>query len=103
VEAGAAGPRPVLSLRLSLGMPVQKLTIGAINSRVSRAVRIERELGVSLDEATESKENLRDLKRQLRDSYTRNVAAALYNTATRYYKFRHGEDPEQRYREFLKL
>lgn len=81
----------------------ERLTTGAINSRLSRAARIERELEISLDEATKSKENLRDLKRVLKDNYTKNVSAALYNTATRYFKFKHGVEPEKKYREFLRV
>jgi hypothetical protein len=81
----------------------EKLTIGAINSRISRAARIERELNIMLEDFTDSKENLRDLKKKIRDNYSSNVAAALYNTATRYYKFKHSEDPERKYREYLKL
>lgn len=81
----------------------KKLTTGAINSRLSRAARIERELEISLDEATKNKEKLKELKRLLKDNYTKNVSAALYNAATRYFKFKHGIEPEKKYREFLKI
>lgn len=81
----------------------KKLTQGAINSRLSRAARIERELNISLEEATKNKESLKDLKKLLKEEYTKNVSAALYNTATRYFKFKHGVEPEKEYRSFLRV
>ncbi len=81
----------------------EKLTEGAINSRLSRAARIERELKISLDDATKSKETLKELKKVIKDKYSKNVSSALYNTATRYYKFKHGVEPEKKYRSFLRI
>lgn len=81
----------------------QPLTNNAINARVSRATRIEKELNVSLDDVSQCIDNLKDLKRTLKTSYPDNVSSSLYNTATRYYKFINGEDPEKKYKDFLKI
>lgn len=79
------------------------LSNNAINARVSRAGRIEKELEICLDEAADNINNLKQLKQQLKENYSNNISASLYNTATRYYKFIHGEDPEKTHKEFLKL
>lgn len=79
------------------------LSDNAIKARISRAGRIEKELQVNLDEAVKDINNLKELKKQLKDSYSSNISSTLYNTATRYYKFVHGEEPEKSHKDYLKL
>ena len=79
------------------------LSDNAIKARISRAGRIEKELNVNLDEAVKDINNLKELKKQLKSTYTSSISSTLYNTATRYYKFVHGEEPEKSHKDFLKL
>lgn len=81
----------------------QRLTEGAINARISRAGRLEKELQVCLDNYMKDIYGLKQLKKLIKDSYSPNVSSTLYNSATRYYKFLHGEEPERKYKDFLKL
>lgn len=81
----------------------EKLTNGAINARLSRAGRLEKELETDLDTATQSLNELKELKQNIKDKYPKNVASTLYNAATRYYKFVHGIEPEKKHHEYLKL
>ncbi len=81
----------------------ETLTEGAIKARISRAGRIEKELNVNLDNAVIDIDNLKNIKKILKDNYPQSVSSTLYNTVTRYYKFKHGEEPEKKHKEYLKI
>lgn len=79
------------------------LSENAIKARLSRAGRIEKELQIDLDKAVEDINNLKNIKKQLKESYKSSTSSTLYNTVTRYYKFIHGEEPELKHRDYLRL
>lgn len=85
------------------GKKTLPLSDNAIKARISRAGRIEKELNINLDDAVKDINNLKQLKKQLKDNYTSSISSTLYNTATRYYKFIHGEEPEKFHKDFLRL
>ena len=87
----------------SQGKKKMPMSENAIKARISRAGRIEKELNVNLDEAVKDINNLKELKKQIKTKYDPNISSTLYNTATRYYKFVHGEEPEKSHKDFLKL
>lgn len=68
----------------------------AINSRVTRGNRIEREFAVSLDEIVRDDKKMLSLREQIYAKYDdrRKLASDLYNVVMRYYKFKNGKEME---------
>ena len=82
---------------------IEPLTLNAVNARISRAGRLEKELKINLEDMVKDINTLKSLKLQIKQSYPTRIASTLYNTATRYYKFLHGIDPEKKYKDFLRV
>lgn len=70
------------------------LTDKAINPRITRANRVEREFSVNLDYAIQDDERMLDLRKQIYDSYggDGSLPGNLYNAVTKYYKFKNGRE-----------
>lgn len=72
----------------------ENLTDKAVNSRITRANRVEREFNVNLDIVVQSEETMIDLRKKIYIKYGNEGSAPgnLYNSVTKYYKYRNGAE-----------
>ncbi|AOY75373.1 MULTISPECIES: hypothetical protein [Clostridium] len=68
------------------------LTDKAINSRLTRANRVEREFNVNLDVVIQSEQNMIEVRQKIYESYgdKGSTPGNLYNAVAKYYKFKNG-------------
>ena len=68
----------------------QNLSDKAINSRVTRANRVEREFNVNLDFVVQNEESMIELRSRIYDKYgsSGSISGNLYNAVMKYYSFR---------------
>ncbi len=66
-----------------------RLSSRAIGARISRAARVERELGIGLDAMTDVAD-VYAIRTRLFGIYDRSIADDLYNAVTHYYRFSSG-------------
>ena len=66
------------------------LTEKAINSRITRANRVEREFKVNLEHVIQNEETMLDLRSKIYETYgnSGSLPGNLYNAVTKYFYFR---------------
>lgn len=68
------------------------LTDKAINSRITRANRVEREFNVNLNIVVQNEKSMIELRQKIYEKYLGkgSMPGNLYNAVTKYYKYKNG-------------
>lgn len=72
----------------------QGLTDKAINSRITRCNRVEREFNVNLDIVVQSEYNMIEIRKKIYEEYgdRGSLPGNLYNAVRKYYEYRNGRE-----------